>query len=278
MPVIAMTREMGSLGKDVALGLEAKLGLEVIHHELVEGHVANRMHVQPSSVHRFLESSPRLLERWGLDQRSLSLYTEDEILEIAAKGNVLIRGWGATRLLRTVQHAVCVRVCAPLEMRVDVLTERLGLSDREIARREIRVNDTAHTRAMQGRFEGDWRDPLLYDLVLNTAHVPVDECVELIAHLAQSAPYRESDESRAVLNKLLLKARIRSALHSDERTRDVGQGFELLLIDVEDSVVSLTGIVGSPNSRAAVEAVVTSVDGVKEVRNSLGVRDPGDNA
>jgi len=40
MTVIAMTREMGSLGKDVAFGVAEKMGLEVVHHELVERDIA----------------------------------------------------------------------------------------------------------------------------------------------------------------------------------------------------------------------------------------------
>ena len=40
MAVIAMTREMGTLGKDVVAGLTERLGLEVIHHGLVEHDIA----------------------------------------------------------------------------------------------------------------------------------------------------------------------------------------------------------------------------------------------
>jgi hypothetical protein len=36
MAVIAMTREIGTLGKDVAAGLAERLGLDVIHHELIK--------------------------------------------------------------------------------------------------------------------------------------------------------------------------------------------------------------------------------------------------
>ena len=45
MTVIAMTREMGTLGKDVAAGLADVLGITVVHHELVEHHIAERMDV-----------------------------------------------------------------------------------------------------------------------------------------------------------------------------------------------------------------------------------------
>mgnify|MGYP001427510956 CR=1 FL=1 len=40
MVAIAMTREMGTLGKDVAQGIAEALGLKVIHHEVVEHDLA----------------------------------------------------------------------------------------------------------------------------------------------------------------------------------------------------------------------------------------------
>ncbi len=92
MTVIAMTREMGSFGKDVAIGLIDTLGLDIVHHELVERHLAERMNLGESSVHRFLEGRPSMLERWKIDGKRLSRYSAEEILERAAKGNVLIRG------------------------------------------------------------------------------------------------------------------------------------------------------------------------------------------
>ena len=104
MTVIAMTREMGSLGKDVALGLSVELGLAVVHHELVERELAGRMKLRESEVHRFLEGTASLFERWKIDQSKLSSYSAAEILQIARKGNVLIRGWGATQLLKDVPH------------------------------------------------------------------------------------------------------------------------------------------------------------------------------
>ena len=44
-----------------------------------------------------------------------------EVFDLAVKGNVLIRGWGATLLLRSVPHIPCVRVCAPLGVRVNAV-------------------------------------------------------------------------------------------------------------------------------------------------------------
>ena len=46
MVAIAMTREMGTLGKDVAQGIADSLGLKVIHSELIEHDLAARLGVR----------------------------------------------------------------------------------------------------------------------------------------------------------------------------------------------------------------------------------------
>jgi len=62
MPVVAITREMGSLGNEVAQGLGSELGLPVIYHEVID-HLADRMRVRRSHVIRLLDGHAGLLER-----------------------------------------------------------------------------------------------------------------------------------------------------------------------------------------------------------------------
>ena len=60
------------------------------------------MHLQESSVNRFLEGKAGLLERWGVNENDMSLYTTEELLDVARRDNALIRGWGATCVLREI--------------------------------------------------------------------------------------------------------------------------------------------------------------------------------
>jgi cytidylate kinase len=178
MPIIAITREMGSLGKDVARELGAQLGLPVVYHEVID-HLADRMRVRKSHVIRLLAS--------------LSLFTADEIIGIAAKGpGAVIRGWGATHLLRDVPHAVCVRVCAPFETRKRRMMERLESEDEARIAEEIRVNDEAHSAIMRRHFDLQWTDAEHYDVVLNTKRVAVEECVREVLALARAPETREA--------------------------------------------------------------------------------------
>src|SRR5947207_15261411 len=143
MPIVSITREMGSLGKDVAAALGEELGLPVIYHEVID-HLADRMRVRKSHVIRLLDGSAGLLERRTADETSLAIFTADEVYAIAARGGAIIRGWGATHLLRDVPHAVSVRVCAPFEVRQKRMMKRLATDDEERIAEEIRLNDEAH--------------------------------------------------------------------------------------------------------------------------------------
>jgi cytidylate kinase len=256
MAVIAMTREMATLGKDVAAGLTERLGLTVVHHELVEHGIAERAGMPESEVHRFLEGEASLLQRWKIDRKRLSRYTAQEILQLAVKGNVLIRGWGATYLLRSVPHVICIRICAPMPFREQVLMQRLGIKDRVLARHEIEGNDKAHNGTMQKLFGIDWTDASLYTVILNTARVPVKECIEHIAALAESPTFQETAESRGALLDELILLRVRAAL--DQR-------FAGIEAKVAAGKVTLTG--GCSDERKIVEAVrfVHTIEGVTGV-------------
>jgi cytidylate kinase len=266
--VIAMTREMGSLGSEVAAGLAEQMGLKVIHHELVEHDLAGKMEVEESLVHRFLEGGASRFERWQIDKKRMSMFTAQEILELAREDNVLIRGWGATALLAPVQHVVCVRVCAPMEFRERVMMERLAISERDVVRREIELNDAAHSRTIQGFFGFDWRDPLLYDIVVNTGLVSVGLGVRLVRLLAESPEYQKTEESRGVLEDKLLEARVRSVLLDHF---GFGMGVSGIEVAAANGKVTLKGAAIHRELINDAEKLVRGVEGVKEVDDLIMV-------
>lgn len=269
MTVITMTREMGSRGRDVAGVLADALGLRLVQHELVE-HVADKMQVRRDSVNRFLEGKSGLIERWGIKETDFSLYTTEEILDIAAEGNVLIRGWGAAYILRDVSHVLTLRVCAPMNERVRTMARRLGVEDHEeFARKEIERSDNAHTRMMSHLFRVNWTDPVLYDVVLNTSRLSIDECVELLKVTCKLKSFQETAHSRATLARMKLEARIRTALHDRPSTRQLPASFE---VDIaEEGVVTLDGIAYDRAFIAEAEKVILAIDGVSAVTNKMTV-------
>ena len=268
MPLVAITREMGSLGKDVASGLSEALGVPLVYHEVID-HLADRMRVRKSHVIRLLDGKANLLERMSADQTSLSVFTADEIVNIALQGKgAVIRGWGATHLLREVPHAVCVRVCAPFEARKRRMMERIGSFDADQMGDEIRQNDEAHGAIMSRNFAVDWTAPENYDLVLNTERAGVRQCIDAILALVKSAEFAETDASRQRLRDLALAWRVRARLRSSQKTRGLR-----VAVTASAGCVTLSGLLDRIEQREAVNEIAGTAEGVHGIDDQLRTAD-----
>lgn len=256
MTVIAMTRELGSLGVDVATGLAATLNLEVVHHAAVEHRVAEKLDASDALVHRLFDGEASLFERWRIDGAKLSRYSAEEMFELASKGNVIIRGWGAVAHLRPVPHVLRVHVSAPMPVRIERTKQRLGLSDPAAARREIERHDAAQASFAQRLLGADWQSPDHFHVILNTARVPVGACITLLTQLAQGNHCAQTEDSRATLNDLLVATRIRIVLD-----RAFGSHHQLgVTVDKGEAVLT-----GMPGDRALLQQAVGLARGVKGV-------------
>ncbi len=266
MPLIAMTREMGSLGKDVASSLSTRLGKPVVHHEIID-QLANKMRLRKSHVVRFLDGKANIWERLTTDKTSLSIYTADETMALAeADGVSVIRGWGSAHLLRPIQHVICVRVCAPMQVRVQRMMARLSSDDEAFITNEIKLSEEAHGAITRRHFGVNWQDPEQYDLVLNTERVSIDECVDQVMALVKNAQFQESAQSLQMLANLALETHVRAALRADPRTEKMH-----ITITADQGVVTLAGMVDRGNEPVHASEVVAALPRVKEIKNQLKI-------
>ena len=268
MPVIAMTREMGSGGREVAQRVADKLGLTVVLHHLVEHDLAEHLHVRESAVHHLLEGGATLFERLQTGSKRLAQYTTEEILDQANRGNVLIRGWGSCAILRGVPHVVRVRVCAPMEVRERAVMQRQDINDRSAARREIERNDDAHKFTLHSAHGVDRADSTLYDLVLNTERSSIETCTKLVCDLVESPEFRETEASRAILNDKALEAHVRIKLR--ERF-GVGTGVSGVEATANAGKIVLTGMAIHSALLDDASKLAGAVSGVTAVENQMVV-------
>jgi cytidylate kinase len=265
MPVIALTQGMGSLAQDIAEQLAAELGIATLQHEVAE-RVADKMHVSKSLINRLRAGKAGTIERLTADKASIAVYTAEEVLEAAARGNVVLRGWGATCLLRTVPHVPCVRIMRPFAKRVQWLMAELDTDDVDLAEAEVRRSDQANAARMHEQFGVEWGDPSLFDMVLNTDRLSVDTCVQQIKGLLSRPEFAETDASRALLQSMALHAHVRAALRAHDATREVD-----VSIEGNGGVIVLRGIVVNTAERDAAEKVAAGVPGVTGVDSQLRV-------
>jgi cytidylate kinase len=270
MPLIAMNREMGSLGKDVAEGLEQALGMKVRHHEMID-HLASRARIRKSHVISFLEGTQGLIERLTTDQVRLRVLTADEILSMAeSDGAIILRGWGATSLLKEVPHAVRICVSASRRTRVKRMMERLNTEDAPAVERIVDQNDESARAVMRRHFHIDVRDINEYDMGFNTDRVSVEQCVDEIVKVVKSAQFAETDESRAKLRDIALAQHVRAALRTHSATSHCA-----VRVTAQHGLVGLWGTVDQIEQSEACSDIALRIKGVRLLENHLHVAETG---
>lgn len=266
MTVIAMTREIGSRGMDVAAGLSATLGLKIIQSDTVANCIAERLGVKESAVLHYVNGSASLLQRWQIDRRKLFHYAAEEILRLAQQGNVLIKGWGVATLLRDLSGVISVRVCAPMDFRVRVLMVRLGTTDASAVRERIERYDAARARTMRAYFGIEQEDPRLYHIVLNTQRLSIETCVKTVSELAKRARFQDNAAIRPTLANKLVEAKISSALieHISLVAAPLG-----VSVSVANGEVTLSGTTSSGSVRMRAERIAHDIAGACRINNRI---------
>ena len=267
MSVIACSQEWGSGGDRIARAAAEALGYRFADREIIL-ETAHTYGVAEADLATVDETKPRFLERLQLERQRYLVFIEATVLSLAAADRVVILGRGGYVLLREVRHAVRVRFHAPFAVR----TERVAAwaaSDAKTAGDLVRRNDRERAARMRYLFEVDWRDPLLYDLALNTDRLDERTAVDLIVRTVAQPEYAPTPDSCRVVADLALAAQVRAALAADR-----GIGWTSLQVTAREGTVKVGGAVRTDDQRRRVLDVARGIAGVREVQEDLGILPP----
>ena len=264
MSIVAFTRELGSLGTYIAEELAKRRGYRFVRREVLE-EAAKVGELSEAHLIQTIEDRPGLWERLSLPARRSYHHVAASVLEFAAADNVVILGRWSTMLLRGVRHAVRVRVCAPPEVRTARLMKRMNIPHAEAQALSQRYDEGVRARLRQF-FDVEWEDSDLYDLVINSERISVEGGCELIERLLDSPEFGADDASRQDVRDRALAARVAEGMKVAERTAHID-----LRITAHRGVVTLHGLVFTPEDRAAAVEVAGQAPGVTQVNASVTV-------
>jgi len=199
--IVAIGRELGAGGGETGERVARQLGAELLDQQIVNlvaarlGAPAAYVAARDEHVEGFVDRLFRVitsaypesyaagdLPDWS-EERLVEL-TASIIRERAGTNPLVVIGRGAPMLLRDRRDAVRAFVTAPVDVRVKRIQARMGCSADEAAR-EIKKSDQQRLAYMQQYYHADWRDPRLYDIVVNTEHLSMDSAAEVIVAAAR---------------------------------------------------------------------------------------------
>ena len=184
-PVIAISRQPGALGDEVARALGEELGLHVYDREIIQ-RIAESAHLSERVVAILDEKDRSMLTDWLSSFASdayLSPYgyldhLTEVVTAIARLGGAVIIGRGSHLILRPNQ-GLRVLVIAPLEARIETIAARDGIGRRE-AERRIALQEAERQAFLKKYFHADAGDHTKFDLVVNTAALGVSGAVQVV--------------------------------------------------------------------------------------------------
>ena len=202
--VITVGREFGAGGSLVAARVAELLGWTLVDNDLVQ-RVAARADLPIKEVAEQEEWAPGFLQRLArvltasappittsedtgqheIEERRIVRTTEAIVRELAAEGRKVLVGHAAPVVLGQRANMLHVRLVAPKEFRVGIASQRMGLSTAE-AQHLVEQKDAARIRYHQLYYQRDARDPLNYDLVINTGRTGFEGAADIIVARARA--------------------------------------------------------------------------------------------
>ncbi len=188
MAVITISRHFGSGGEAVAQIVAQKSGYLLVNKEMIREKMFH-YEVPESDLTLFDEKKFQGLEK--TEDKDLKkkhkLYLEalhDLFYDLAIRENLVVLGRGGQVLFKDFPPATHIKIISPLNNRMDRVKRLYGL-DEAAAARLITEQDMERAEYLQDVFGYDWFDLDLYDLVLNTGKIGLEEAATLIVSFSQ---------------------------------------------------------------------------------------------
>ncbi|MGH7407651.1 MAG: AAA family ATPase, partial [Candidatus Methylomirabilales bacterium] len=178
MAVLTISQDLGSGGTGIAARVAGILGLRLADREIILK-AAAAYGIQEAKLEEVADKAPTLWERIDEEKRRYSIYVREAVYALAQEGQVVLVGRGGQVLFRDVPHVMKIRIVAPVQVRARRVAEREKLEP-EAALQVVERDDRDRTARMRYLFDVDWRDPRLYDLVLNTGYLSAESATEVI--------------------------------------------------------------------------------------------------
>jgi len=265
MSVITISRQLASLGTEIAQAVAETLHYDYVDKEKIAGALADYGLPAPE-IERFDEKKPPFWDSLQFQRWKFIHFIQAMIYDFASKGNVVLVGRGGQVLLKDLPGVLHVRVIAPFDVRVRRIMQQGGKDERQAAE-VLRRNDRDSSGFIRSFFDMDWDDPDFYDLVLNTQKFTVDTGVQMILESIHSLEVKENEKKTGEkLADLALAQKVEAALLDI-----LGTDIRYMKVKAERGTVILKGAVTSDIYKENCLRTAAKIPGVNRVDNQLSV-------
>lgn len=199
MSIITISRQMYSLGDEVAEALSRKLGWELLTRNDLLAHFLGNL-ATANDLHMLLESAKYYLKP-SLEKGSFIEVISRNLEQYLTENSAILVGFGSQIIFSKNKDAIHLRIIAPKEVRINRAKRHYHVS-REEAESIVDVADRRHRKFVSTVFGAEITNPELYHMILNTASISVDECVAAILSFQKEHALRRENEKQIIQQKV----------------------------------------------------------------------------
>jgi len=194
-PTVAVSREAGARGLEVAREIGQQLDWPVYDREIIDI-IADESGLRSELISSVDEQDPNWLveaftsfTRHGAVSSAGYVHHLVHVLNaLAAHGRCVVVGRGSTAILPRAT-TMRLRVVADLGDRVHEIARERGMSEDDASSEVTRI-DREQRRFVENHFRRDIADPMYFDLVVNTSRLSPAACADLAVQALSALPLR----------------------------------------------------------------------------------------
>jgi cytidylate kinase len=171
MKAITISRQMGSLGCQVAEETARRLGYRMVWREVIN-QAALRTGVPEMALATIDELGLLGLRPSETQQNAYLRAVEQVIYELVQEENTVIVGRAGQVILRNALGVLHVRIVAPLVVRIERAAVEMNIAP-EAAKKLVEQSDRSRKQYLKRYYNSQIDDPGLYDLIINTERVDI---------------------------------------------------------------------------------------------------------
>jgi cytidylate kinase len=178
MNVITISRQLGSLGDEVAEEVAKRLGFRVVCRELIN-QAARRAGAPEMALAAIDDLGLLDLRPSHRARKAYQAAVRSVMIELAGEGQVIIIGRAGQVILGDWPDVLHIKVMAPIELRAERVAHTQKIS-MDAARLQVETSDASRRSYLRRYYHVRWDNPELYDLIVNTARLEPDQAACLV--------------------------------------------------------------------------------------------------
>ena len=265
MAIITISRQEGSLSREIAATIAEKFNFEYLDKTLIENELESDFGLKSGEFSKYDEKKPSIWDKFSHEYERYFDFFKLYFLEKAAESSgCVLLGRGGAFFLKKIPGVFKIRLIASEDIRTGRIC-RMYDCDEKAARRIMNKTDHDRSRFHKFMFNDSWDNPYYYDMILNTDSLATDTISGVISDSVNRFLDEKYDEgSKSALTDLLTAQKIKHRiLYVDNIS------VRLLDVRVSGGEVNMSGSLDDEASVKKCEEAAASVQGVKSVNSGF---------